>query len=92
MKENIFMETQDSTNEVNHGTYAAYTNKKCRCQECKTAASEYMRAYRRTEGGRSRTRLYTHLSAKRNTKAAQWVKQNHPDVWQVICQEISPSK
>jgi hypothetical protein len=76
-------------NAVRHGTYAAYTNKKCRCEECKTAAREYMRDYRKTESGRARSRLYTHIATKRNNKAAAWVKENHPDVWEKICSEIS---
>jgi len=77
--------------EINHGTYAAYTNSKCRCEECKEAAREYMRKYRKTESGRQKTRFYTHLSTKRNNRAAAWVRKNHPDIWQNICQEISPS-
>lgn len=27
-----------------HGTYSTYTNKKCRCEECKVAARDYQRA------------------------------------------------
>ena len=75
--------------EIKHGTYAAYTNKKCRCEECKSAARQYMREYRKTEGGRARSRLYTHIATKRNGKAASWVKENHPDVWEKICSEVT---
>ena len=74
---------------INHGTYAAYTNKRCRCDECRQAASEYMRQYRKTESGRARSRLYTHISAKRNSRAAAWIKENHPQVWEQICNETS---
>jgi hypothetical protein len=74
---------------VKHGTYASYTNRKCRCDECKTAAREYMREYRKTDSGRERSRLYTHIATKRSNKAAAWVKENHPDVWEKICSEIT---
>lgn len=74
---------------IKHGTYAAYTNKKCRCEECKTAAREYMRKYRKTDSGRTRSRLYTQITTKRNSRAAAWVRENHPDVWNTICSEIS---
>lgn len=77
--------------EVKHGTYAAYTNRKCRCEECKFAAREYMRQYRKTETGRQKTRFYTHLQTKRNNRAAKWVRANHPEIWEQICKEISPS-
>lgn len=78
-----------TNNHITHGTYASYTNRKCRCEDCKAAASEYMRKYRKTESGRSRSRLYTHLSAKRNSKAAKWVKDNRPDIWEKICNEVT---
>jgi hypothetical protein len=48
-----------------------------------------MREYRKTEGGRARSRLYTHIATKRNSKAAGWVKENHPDVWEKICSEVT---
>jgi hypothetical protein len=47
-----------------------------------------MREYRKTESGRARSRLYTHIATKRSTKAAAWVRENHPDVWEKICSEI----
>jgi hypothetical protein len=74
---------------IKHGTYAAYTNRKCRCEECKIAAREYMREYRKTESGRARSRLYTQVGTKRNARASAWLKTNRPDVWENICAEIS---
>jgi hypothetical protein len=74
-----------------HGTYACYTNSKCRCELCAGAAREYMRKYRQTEQGRQKSRFYTHLAAKRASRAASWLKENNPDVWAEICLEINPS-
>lgn len=77
------------TNEMKHGTYACYTNSKCRCEECRKAAREYMQKYRKTDSGRAKTRKYTHLQAKRNTQAAVWLRKNMPDVWKQICDEVN---
>lgn len=74
--------------ELKHGTYACYTNSKCRCEECRKAARSYMQKYRKTENGRSKTRRYTHLQAKRNNAAASWVRKTHPEMWKEICEEI----
>lgn len=75
--------------DLKHGTYACYTNSKCRCELCREAAREYMRKYRKTENGRSKTRRYTHLQAKRNNSAASWVRKNYPDIWKNICEEVT---
>lgn len=75
-----------------HGTYAAYTNKKCRCTECKNAAREYMSTYRKTDAGRSKSRFYARISAKRNAEAARWMRVNQPDIWDDICKTINPTK
>jgi hypothetical protein len=48
-----------------------------------------MQKYRKTENGRSKTRRYTHLQAKRNNAAASWVRKIHPDMWKTICDEIT---
>jgi hypothetical protein len=47
-----------------------------------------MQKYRKTENGRSKTRRYTHLQAKRNNAAASWVRKTHPEMWKEICDEI----
>lgn len=76
----------------NHGTYASYTNAKCRCDLCREAAREYMRKYRTTEHGRKKSRLYAQISARRNAKAAQWLKENMPEVWSQICDDTPTAK
>jgi hypothetical protein len=48
-----------------------------------------MQKYRKTDGGRAKTRKYTHLQAKRNTQAAVWLRKNMPDVWKQICDEVN---
>jgi hypothetical protein len=48
-----------------------------------------MQKYRKTENGRSKTRRYTHLQAKRNNAAASWVRKTYPDTWKAICDEIT---
>lgn len=74
---------------INHGTYNGYTNRKCRCSDCKHAASEYMRRYRKTSHGAATTKYYAVLSVKRAQLAAQWVKENMPDVWQEIARDAA---
>ena len=74
--------------DLKHGTYACYTNGKCRCEECRKAARGYMKKYRKTENGRLKTRRYTHLQTKRNNAAASWVRKVHPDIWKTICDEV----
>lgn len=69
---------------INHGTYNSYTNRKCRCDSCKNAASEYMRKYRKTRHGAASARYYAVLNAKRAQLAARWVRKNRPDIWQNI--------
>lgn len=67
-----------------HGTYNSYTNRKCRCELCTKAARDYMRKYRKTAKGRTNTRYYAVLGSRRAQLAANWVKENHPDVWQSL--------
>lgn len=67
-----------------HGTYNSYTNGKCRCNLCTNAAREYMRNYRKTAKGRAFTKYYAVLSSRRAQLAAQWVRNNRPDVWESI--------
>jgi hypothetical protein len=53
-----------------HGTVTAYTNHKCRCDECRGAWAEYVKSYRkankeRLQGRvRARSRAYTRLAKK----------------------------
>lgn len=75
-----------------HGTYASYTNTKCRCDLCREAAREYMRKYRTTEQGRKKSRLYAQVAARRNARAAQWLKENNPEVWEQICNDTPTAK
>jgi hypothetical protein len=77
--------------EVTHGLYATYTNMKCRCTECKQAAAEYMRGYRKTSTGKSHARLHQIVANKRSQIAVQWIKEQHPDRWANICQEALQS-
>lgn len=73
--------------EIVHGLYATYTNIKCRCTECKQAAAEYMRAYRKTSAGKSQARFHQVVANKRSQIAIQWVKNNHPQEWAKICEQ-----
>lgn len=77
---------------LTHGTYASYTNTKCRCDLCREAAREYMRKYRMTEQGRKKSRIYAQISARRNARAAQWLKDNFPEVWAQICDDTPITK
>lgn len=72
-----------------HGTYNSYTNGKCRCDECRTAAREYMRKYRTTNKGRSNSRYYAVLGSRRAQLAAKWVRQNHPEVWESLSKKAA---
>jgi hypothetical protein len=72
---------------MKHGTYNSYTNKKCRCEACTKAARDYMRKYRTTAKGRTNTRYYATLGSRRAQLAAEWVKTNHPDIWQSISEK-----
>lgn len=67
-----------------HGTYNSYTNGKCRCEECRKAASDYMRKYRSTDRGRKTQRYYTILGNKKAQLASQWIQENRPDIWEMI--------
>lgn len=69
---------------ITHGTYNSYTNRKCRCEACRNAASAYMKKYRKTEHGSASARYYAVLNAKRAQLAARWVRKNRPDIWQNI--------
>lgn len=71
-------------NPIKHGTYNSYTNRKCRCELCKKAASTYMKKYRKTEHGSASARYYAVLNAKRAQLAARWVRANRPDIWRTI--------
>jgi hypothetical protein len=83
-------ERKEMTEEVlKHGSYACYTNQKCRCELCKMAAREYMQKYRRTDMGRDKSRKYTQTASKRAAMAAKWVKKNEPAVWVEICASVS---
>jgi len=70
--------------DLDHGTYTAYTNGKCRCRPCRDAASAYMREYRKTTKGKTAQRYYTNLSVKRASLAAKWIRENRPDIWAII--------
>lgn len=72
---------------IEHGTYTTYTNRKCRCEECRNAAAEYMRTYRQTENGKISQKYHTSLTMKRAQLAARYVKNNHPKVWREINDE-----
>jgi hypothetical protein len=72
-------------NEIIHGLYATYTNAQCRCPECRKAAADYMRNYRKTATGKTQARYHQALSNRRSQIAIQWIKENHPDKWESIC-------
>ena len=72
---------------IEHGLYATYTNVKCRCQSCREAASEYMRAYRKTPIGKSQAKFHQIVANKRSRIAIQWIKKNHPEQWDKICSQ-----
>lgn len=71
--------------ELNHGLYATYTNAKCRCSECKKAAAEYMRGYRKTSTGKDNAKFHQIVANKRSQIAIKWIKENHPEQWDKIC-------
>lgn len=52
---------------VRHGTLGGYTNRGCRCEECRGAHSDYQRKRRR---GKSGTRSATALMKKRDSVLA----------------------
>jgi hypothetical protein len=70
---------------MKHGTSRGYCYYKCRCHDCTKAQREYLRKYRATSAGAARTRLNNKLSDVRKQFAAEWVKENHPDIWNSIC-------
>ena len=57
---------------------STYMNHRCRCDECRAAQSDYMRA-RRALPGRMRTTMRAGRRAE--PLAASWVRQNEPDLW-----------
>lgn len=74
---------------IKHGTYNAYTNGGCRCDQCRKAASEYMRQYRSTAKGKQTQRYYTVLGNKKAQLASQWIQQNRPDIWEMISKKAT---
>lgn len=75
---------------LKHGSCTTYTYHGCRCDECKRAQREYMRSYRSTRQGRRRTNVNNAAAAARAWRAAQWVRENRPDVWADIRSEVAP--
>jgi hypothetical protein len=70
-----------------HGSAAGYTYNKCRCALCIQAHTLYMRKYRSGEFARKKSRLANRRAVYRHKLAANWVKENYPDMWQEIVLE-----
>jgi hypothetical protein len=73
---------------MKHGTRSTYVHHKCRCDECRAAQNAYQREYVKTEESRVYRTKLSRAVRKRNQAAARWVKQNQPDLWKQICEEI----
>jgi len=48
-----------------------------------------MRQYRQTDKGRKSQRYYRILGNKKAQLAAQWVQQNHPEIWLTISKKAT---
>jgi hypothetical protein len=78
---------------MKHGTSRGYCHYKCRCYDCTKAQREYLRKYRATSAGAAKTRLNNKLSDIRKQLAADWLRENQPDVWAAISEmaELHPT-
>jgi hypothetical protein len=74
---------------IAHGKYATYSNYACRCDDCRKAHNEWHRQYRQTEGGRKRTLVANRKARLVQTECAEWLKQNHPDIYNSIADAVN---
>ena len=73
--------------DLRHGRTTTYQHHGCRCQACGQAQHDYMVKYRATEHGRKKMREVNSLAQRRARIAANWVRENRPDIWRMICEE-----
>ena len=50
---------------MTHGTYSTYTNRACRCDECRVAATEYHRRYVNRTGKRASNERWAYDNARK---------------------------
>lgn len=72
---------------MKHGTTTGYCYYKCRCDDCKNAQRDYMNKYRNTEHGKKRQNLTNTVSDIRKQIAAEILRERHPDLWIIACEE-----
>lgn len=72
---------------MKHGTTTGYCYYKCRCEECTKAQRDYMTKYRKTEHGKTRSKLSNDISDIRKQLAAEILKTRYPHLWTVVCNE-----
>lgn len=70
-----------------HGLLYSYVGRGCRCADCTGAMREYSAAYRSSPEGRERVRRSSRRSNFMRQRAVQWVKHNHPELFDVFEQE-----
>ena len=78
----------ETSRPVKHGAYSTYSNRGCRCDECRQAHAEWHRQYRHSESGHSRTLLANRRSRRIQQLAAQHLKTTHPEEYENILRQV----